>query len=75
MFGLFKKQKKAAHTFDRSLYEPCVRRSICTGERSVGFRDLRTGKFEEYAAVKTDEELQAFLDEYGIRPDEVRTIY
>ena len=75
MFGLRKKTQKPQKTFDRALYEPCVRRSICTGERSAGFRNRETGKFEEYTAIRTDEDLQAFLTEYGIVPDELKTIY
>ena len=75
MFGLKKRAPRSPKTFDRTLLEPCLRRSICTGEKSAGFRNRETGRFEEYAAVRTDADLQAFLDEYGLKADELKTIY
>ena len=54
---------------------PAIRCSICTGEQVAGFRNPETGKFEEYAAVHSDADLEAFLSEYGLKKDELRTIY
>ncbi len=70
-----KQPPRAAKTFDRAVLEPCIRSSICTGEKSVGFRNRETGKFEEYAAVRSEADLEAFLAEYGLKRDELRTIY
>ena len=75
MFGRKKRPGKVPKTFDHALLEPCVRSSICTGEKSVGFRNRETGKFEEYAALRSDADLAAFLEEYGLTKDELRTIY
>ena len=41
--GLFGKKQKIA--FDPAKQEPAVRKSICTGEMTVGFIDKETGKF------------------------------
>ncbi|MCR5297400.1 MAG: aspartate dehydrogenase [Clostridiales bacterium] len=53
---------------------PVIRCSICTGEQVAGFRHLDTGRFEEVALLKNDEDLRAFRERYGIT-GEIRKIY
>ena len=77
---MFGRRKPARLDFDRSRLEPCIRKSVCTGERTAGFLDRSTGKFEEYALIRSDEDLQRFLDACGVSPDgvspdDVKTIY
>lgn len=66
-------QTPAAKDFDREKYEPAIRCSICTGERTAGFRDVRTGKFNDVMLIGSDEDLKIFMETYGV--DKVRKIY
>ncbi len=43
-----------------------LRCSICTGEQVAGFKDLRTGAFEDVALIKSEADLAAFMRDYGI---------
>ncbi|MEA4823269.1 MAG: aspartate dehydrogenase [Clostridiaceae bacterium] len=72
---MFKRRKSAPLPFDRTVLEPCIRKSICTGERAVGFRHRESGRFEEYDLIRTDADLARFLETYGLTDDEVKTIY
>lgn len=66
-------RKKEPLPYDPALQEPAVRRSICTGEMTVGFLDRDTGKFHEYMCVRTREELEEFCRRLGVT--DIRTIY
>ena len=46
--------------------EPVIRASICNGEQVAGFRDTRTGRFEEVMYIRNQSDLEAFKAEYGI---------
>ena len=59
--------------YDREHTEPVIRCSICTGEQTAGFRDLRTGKVQEIMLIRTDDDLEEFKRTYGLT--EVKTIY
>lgn len=52
--------------FDRRLYKPILKCSICTGEQVAGFKNLATGKFEEVMLIKNEQELALFKERYGI---------
>ncbi|MDO5338449.1 MAG: aspartate dehydrogenase [Eubacteriales bacterium] len=67
------KQSAQSKTFDRAQVKPIIRSSICTGEKVAGFKDLRTGVFQEVLCVRTEADLQGFMKEYGILPDEITT--
>jgi len=69
--GLFRNEKRI--DYDPALREPAVRKSICTGEMTVGFIDKSTGKFHEYMLVRTQAELDAFARSVGA--ETIRTIY
>ena len=67
------KRKKVEIQFDPNTQQPAVRRSICTGEMTVGFIDKSTGKFTDLMRVDGQKELEAFMKQIGA--DEIRTIY
>ncbi len=51
--------------------KPMLRKSICTGETTAGFRDLATGKYTEVMLIRDEKDLQQFMKEYGLteRPE------
>lgn len=52
--------------FDRELFKPVLKCSICTGEQVAGFKNLATGKFEEVMLIRNEQELALFKERYGI---------
>lgn len=52
--------------FDRELFKPVLKCSICTGEQVAGFKNLTTGKFEEVMLIRNEQELAMFKERYGI---------
>lgn len=65
MFGFGKKKKEKA-AYDSTQWKPAMRCSICTGERTAGFRSLMTGQFREECLIRNDQELKEFMDKYDI---------
>lgn len=64
---LFHKKKPVARkSYDPAVQKPVLHCSICNGEQVAGFKDLKTGKFEEITVIRSPEELQKFKNEYGI---------
>ena len=61
--------------FDRSLLEPAIRCSICTGEQVAGFVDRNTGYFQEVALISSEEDLERFLSAWQITRQELKKIY
>ena len=43
-----------------------IKTSICNGEQVAGFKDIRTGKWEEVMLIKTQADLAKFKEMYGI---------
>ncbi|MGN0360473.1 MAG: aspartate dehydrogenase [Hominisplanchenecus sp.] len=72
MRRLFRK-KQEKKTYDRENQQPVLHCSICTGETAAGFKDMRTGKFEEVMLIRKDEDLKQFMEMYGI--DSIRKEY
>ncbi len=68
MFHLFKKPSPAptVSPYDPAAQKPVLRCSICTGEQVAGFKDLRTGKFTDIMLIRSDKDLQAFKEQYGV---------
>ncbi len=54
-------------TYDKEVQKPVLKCSICNGEQVAGFKDIRTGKFEEVALIRTPKELDDFMKLYGIK--------
>lgn len=71
---LFRK-KQEVRTYDPAAQRPVIRASICTGERTAGFRNLQTGKFTEVMLVRTEEDLREFRRLYGLGDGEISTEY
>lgn len=69
MFG--RKKKKEVFSFDRTEMKPVLRSSICTGEQVAGFKELKTGKFQDVCLIKSKTDLREFMEQYGIREEEI----
>ena len=63
---LFSKNKEEMIPYDRERKRPVVRCSICNGEQVAGFKDLQTGKFEEFTLIRDEEELRNFMAKCGV---------
>ena len=72
MFG--RRKKVETRSYDRSLLEPAIRKSICTGEEVAGFVDRKTGRFSSVMLLRSSKDLEAFKAEWGIE-EEIRIIY
>lgn len=68
-----KKIKKQSYNKDEQ--KPIIRSSICTGEKVAGFKDIHTGKFTEVMAIKSNKDLDLFLEQYDIEIAEIKTEY
>ncbi len=64
LFSRHKHEEKK--TYDKERLIPVMRASICTGERTVGFKDIYTGKYEQMILITNDDELRDFMESYGI---------
>lgn len=71
---LFRK-KQEVRNYDPAVQRPVIRASICTGERTAGFRNLQTGKFTEVMLVRSEEDLREFRRLYGLGDGEISTEY
>lgn len=71
--SLFRRKRPSEIQYDPATQQPAVRKSICTGEMTVGFIDRATGKFTDLMRVDDQKALEAFMREIGA--DEIRTIY
>ncbi len=70
MFG--RKKRRTRREFDKTGKIPVIRSSICTGEKTAGFKDVETGLFTEVMCIRTDADFREFLIEYGVEESEVR---
>lgn len=67
LFGTKKQMKTPGRqSYDPETQRPVLRCSICTGEQVAGFKDIRTGKFEEVMLIRDDRELREFMEMYGV---------
>ena len=71
---MFFRKKVKKETYDRELLKPVIRVSICTGEQTAGFKELKGGKFREVMLIRDDEDLEEFKERYGIN-EEIERIY
>lgn len=69
------RRKKEKRDYDRENLRPVIRSSICTGERTAGFRNVHTGKFTDVMLIRNDRDLEEFLETYGISSEELTTSY
>ena len=75
--GLFQKRRPEPELPDYSLaeFEPVIRASICTGEKVACMRERASGRVQELMFLRSDGDLAAFCRHYGVRPEEMKTIY
>lgn len=64
---MFGKKKEIQKTYNPETHTPILKCSICTGEQVAGFKDIRTGKFEDIMLIKSDEDLKRFQKTYNIK--------
>lgn len=62
-------KKTPVKDYDREHWKPWLRVSICTGEKTAGFKNRTTGEFNEVMRIDDDKDLQDFAKEYGIEED------
>ncbi len=70
---MFFRKKQTVKTYDKENLKPVLRCSICTGEQSAGFQDIRTGHFTEVMLIRSSQDLENFKQMYGLK--EVEKIY
>ena len=73
--ALFQRKKPEKIEYDPAAQEPAVRRSICTGEMTLGFVSRETGKFHDFRLARDRRELEEFCRAVGIPAEELKTIY
>lgn len=66
--SLFGKKKELIPTieYDPEKQRPVLKCSICNGEQIAGFKDIRTGHFTEVMFVRNGQDLDAFMEMYGL---------
>lgn len=64
MFG--RKKQRAKPDFDKTGKRPVIRASICTGEQVAGFKDVKTGQFQEVMLIRDDGDFREFLRLYDV---------
>lgn len=62
----FFRKKIIPKPYDKENKKPMIKASICNGEQVAGFKDIRTGKWEEVMLIKTQGDLVKFKEMYGI---------
>ena len=63
--GLFKKNI-VTKTYDKENKKPVIKASICNGEQVAGFKNIRTGKYEEIMLIRNDGDLDKSIKMYEI---------
>lgn len=59
--------------FDPATQYAVIRASICTGEKTAGFKDRQTGHFTEVMLIRSEDDLAQFKAAYGV--DEIKKEY
>lgn len=62
---MFRKKTKKLQ-YDKENQIPVLKCSICNGEQVAGFKDIRTGKFEEVMFIRNQTDLNSFKELYGV---------
>lgn len=63
---MFKRKNVTKKTYDRENQRPVLKCSICNGEQVAGFKEIRTGKFEEIMLIRDEKDLNTFMELYDI---------
>lgn len=70
---MFFKKKQTIKDYDRQNLKPVIRCSICTGEQTAGFQNIHTGRFTEISLIRSEQDLENFMNTYGI--EHIEKIY
>lgn len=73
--GLFSRKKRETLRFPPEEYEPLLRQSICTGERTACVRQRATGRVREVQLIRDQRDLEEFCAACGAEPGDLKTIY
>ena len=71
--GFFSKRKEKVMTYDRSRLAPAIRKSICTGEETFGFIDIRDGHFTDIQLLNDEKEKAEVLRQWNVGSEPGRT--
>ena len=66
MDRMFFRKRKRSESYDPESIRPVLRRSICTGETTAGFKELAGGRYREIMLIRDERDLQEFMETYGI---------
>lgn len=68
----WRKKEKQTEDYDKTGKIPVIRASICTGEKVAGFKEAKTGRFEDLMVIRGEKDLQTFLTRYGVKEEEIK---
>ena len=71
----FGRKSALRSTYPTDRFEPVIRSSICTGERTACMREHETGRLHELFRIDTPKELAQFAKDCGTEPDAIPTVY
>lgn len=71
---MFGKRKNEDVMYDKTVWRPVLKCSICNGEQVAGFKNKNTGVFMEDCLIRNDGDLRKFRKKYGIK-EEIEKIY
>ncbi len=73
--SLFHKRAPEPPRFPAEEYEPVLRCSVCTGEKTACMRQRSTGKRREIQLIRSESDLEDFCRSHGAMREETRRIY
>ena len=74
--SIFSRKQPVSHpSFPPDRFEPVIRSSICTGEKTACMKDRETGKLKEVMLIRTDTDLDEFCRIYGVDKGSLKTVY
>ena len=71
----FHKRKAAPLDYSPEEYEPVIRSSICTGERTGCLRRREDGRLREIMLLRTEADLAEFCRTVGREAGDIPTVY
>ncbi len=76
--GLFRKKAAPVEpdlSYPSEHFEPVLRSSICTGEKTACMRDRKTGQMHEIMLIRDPSDLEQFGKKYGVDTSQIKTVY
>lgn len=70
-----KKSGSPEYSYDPAYQKPVVYSSICTGEKRAGFEWVQTGRFQEVKCIRSQKDMDDFLSDYGLKPEDIEMKY